>query len=126
MEHGRNSNRRRADDSRPGFRRRTVGFIFSAWLGAPEHVTLPKLISWPQHTDPGVRFFSGTATYRTRFDIPQDRFAAGQSLHLNLGDVQVIAEVKLNGQDLGILWKPPFRVDVTSSRGPAPMTWKSA
>ena len=91
---------------------------FPPGWGAPEHVTLPKLISWPEHTDPGVRFFSGTATYRTKLDIPQDRFAAGQSLHLNLGDVQVIAEVKLNGQDLGILWKPPFRVDVTKIARP--------
>jgi hypothetical protein len=65
-----------------------------------------------------VRYFSGTATYRTKLDIPQDRFAARQSLHLNLGDVQVIAEVKLNGQDLGILWKPPFRADVTKLARP--------
>ncbi len=91
---------------------------FPPGWGAPEHVTLPKLISWPEHTDPGVRFFSGTATYRTRLDIPQDRFVMGQSLHLNLGDVQVIAEVKLNGQDLGILWNPPFRVDVTKLARP--------
>lgn len=39
-------------------------------------------------------------------------------MHLNLGDVQVIAEVNLNGQDLGILWKPPFRVDVTKLARP--------
>ena len=41
-------------------------------------------------------------------------------MHLNLGDVQVIAEVKLNGQDLGILWKPPFRLDVTKIARPGP------
>jgi hypothetical protein len=114
---------------------------FPPGWGAPEHVTLPQLISWPKHAESGVRFFSGTATYRTTLDIPQDRFAvgqasslplpadsqagslrhaAGQSLHLNLGDVQVIAEVKLNGQDLGILWKPPFRVDVTKLARPGP------
>ena len=34
---------------------------------------------------------------------------------LDLGEVQVMAQVKLNGQDLGILWKPPFRVNVSGA-----------
>lgn len=91
---------------------------FPKGWGAPEQVTLEKLISWPEHADPGVKYFSGTAVYRTTIDIPPERFAAGQSLHLDLGDVQVIAEAKLNGRDLGILWKPPFRVDVTKTARP--------
>ncbi|HWI56466.1 MAG TPA: glycosyl hydrolase, partial [Bacillota bacterium] len=37
---------------------------------------------------------------------------------LDLGRVAVMAEVKLNGKDLGILWKPPFRVDVTAALKP--------
>ncbi len=86
---------------------------FPAGWGAPEHVRFQELVSWPQHADPDVKFFSGTATYRSMVEIPADRFAADRSLHLDLGDVQVIAEVKLNGRDLGILWKPPFRLDVT-------------
>ena len=41
--------------------------------------------------------------------------APGRRLYLDLGRVQVMAEVKLNGKDLGILWKPPFRLDVTDA-----------
>ncbi|MCU0981678.1 MAG: hypothetical protein MUF25_21210, partial [Pirellulaceae bacterium] len=82
-------------------------------LGAPPSATFDKLVSLSEHADPGIRFFSGTATYRTTL-------AAGihgpeSKIFLDLGDVQVIAEVKLNGRDLGILWKPPFRVDVTGA-----------
>ena len=80
---------------------------------APEEVDLDGSISWKEHSDPGVKYFSGTATYRCRFKgrvVEQQR-----KLYLDLGDVQVIAEVKINGKDLGILWKPPFRVDVTAA-----------
>ncbi|HWB82902.1 MAG TPA: glycosyl hydrolase [Bryobacteraceae bacterium] len=82
--------------------------------GAPESVTLPELISLHKHTDPGVRYFSGTATYSKALSIPA--LAKGQQrLYLDLGRVEVIAEVHLNGRDLGILWKPPHRVDVTGA-----------
>ena len=59
-----------------------------------------------------MQYFSGTATYHKTFDW---RRTAGQRrrLYLDLGQVAVMAEVKLNGKDLGILWKPPYRLDVT-------------
>jgi len=91
---------------------------FPPGWGAPSRVQIEKLISWPDHPDPGIRFFSGTATYRTVLEIPADRFAPGRNLQLDLGDVQVIAEVKFNGQDMGVLWKPPFTVDVTGVAKP--------
>ncbi|HET6452773.1 MAG TPA: glycosyl hydrolase, partial [Armatimonadota bacterium] len=86
--------------------------------GAPESITLDRLISLSEHPDPGVKYFSGTAVYRTSFDVPKDLLANGRLLSLDLGDVQVIAQVKLNGKDLGILWKSPFSVDVTDMLRP--------
>jgi hypothetical protein len=86
--------------------------------GAPERVTLDHLISWSEHSIPGVKYFSGTATYLKRFDIPAGLLGAERRLCLDLGKVAVMAEVKLNGQDLGILWKPPFRVDITDAAKP--------
>ena len=82
-------------------------------LGAPEQVTLDRLISWSEHPNPGVKYFSGTATYRNRFTLREDMLGSDRRLCLDLGHVCVIAEVVLNGHDLGILWKPPFVVDVT-------------
>jgi alpha-L-rhamnosidase len=86
---------------------------FPKGLGAPEHVTLERLISWTEHPDAGVKYFSGTATYRKRLEVPARMQGKNRALYLDLGRVNVIAEVKLNDRDLGILWKPPFRVDVT-------------
>jgi hypothetical protein len=80
-------------------------------LGAPASAKLEKLISLSEHAEPGIRFFSGTATYSCKFEISDLK----SQTFLDLGDVQVIAEVKLNGRDLGILWKPPFRVDATDA-----------
>jgi hypothetical protein len=81
--------------------------------GAPEQVTLERLVSWSDHSSPGVKHFSGTATYTKTISVPRETLGEGRRLYLDLGDVQVMAQVKLNGKDLGILWKPPYRVEVT-------------
>jgi hypothetical protein len=86
--------------------------------GAPPSVTLDRLISWPDDTDPGIKYFSGTATYVKDIEIPADLLAKGNLLTLDLGVVKNLARVKLNGTDLGILWKPPFRVDIASAAKP--------
>jgi len=83
--------------------------------GAPERVTLDKLVSWSEHADPGVKYFSGTATYSKTITVPREMLGKDRRIYLDLGKVQVIATVKLNGKDLGILWKPPYRVDVTGA-----------
>ena len=86
----------------------------SGW-GAPPAVTLPELVSWKNHKDAGVKFFSGTATYTKSLVIPAHFLGEHRRLVLDLGRVEVMAKVALNGQDLGILWKPPYRVDITAA-----------
>lgn len=81
--------------------------------GAPETVTLEKLISWTQHPDSGVKYFSGTATYVKEIRVPSKMISKNKAVILDLGEVKNVASVRLNGKDLGVLWKPPFRVDVT-------------
>jgi hypothetical protein len=83
--------------------------------GAPARISLDSLSSWSIHADAGVKYFSGTATYTKTFQAPADWFKTGAKLWLDLGDVKNIAEVSVNGKPLGILWKTPFRVDVTSA-----------
>ena len=88
---------------------------FQPKRGAPERLTLEQLIDWSQHPDSGVKYFSGTATYTKRFDMsPELCDATGLRQFLDLGSVAVMAQVTLNGKDLGILWKPPYRAEVTS------------
>jgi len=86
--------------------------------GAPPSVTLDKLISWTDHADSGVRYFSGTASYEKEIEISAERLNAGRELWLDLGAVKNFAQVSLNGQDLGVLWKPPFRVNATAAAKP--------
>jgi hypothetical protein len=76
------------------------------------------LISWTDHTNAGVRYFSGTAAYEKDVEISADCLNAGTELWLDLGAVKNFAAVSLNGQDFGVLWKPPFRVNVTSAAKP--------
>jgi hypothetical protein len=83
--------------------------------GAPDSITLDKLISWSEHTNSGVKYFSGTATYEKEIEIPAEDFAANREIWLDLGGVKNFAEVSLNGKSFGVLWKPPFRVNVTGA-----------
>jgi hypothetical protein len=88
---------------------------FAPNLGAPERTTFDKLISWTESADPGVKYFSGAATYRKTITVHAGMIEYGRRFVLELGRVAVMAEVKLNGKDLGVLWKAPFRVDVTEA-----------
>ena len=91
---------------------------FPPHWGAPPSVTLEQLISWTDHTNDGVRYFSGTATYEKEIGIPADRLSPDRELWLDLGAVKNFAEVSLNGHDFGVLWKPPFRVNITHAAKP--------
>jgi len=83
------------------------------WGGPAKPVTFDKLEDWSKRSEPGIRYYSGTATYCTTF---QSEIRNQKSkIVLDLGKVAIMAEVRLNGRDLGILWKPPFRVDVTDA-----------
>ena len=84
--------------------------------GAPPQVRFDKLVSWTNNSNDGVKYFSGTATYSKDFVAPQSWFRPGAKVLLDLGAVKEIAEVSVNGRAVGgILWKPPFRADVTSA-----------
>jgi hypothetical protein len=89
---------------------------FDAKWGGPEQpVRFDTLASWTDHSDPAIKYYSGKAVYRTTFDLGND--PAGKPLAIELGDIKDvgIARVKLNGTDLGVVWRPPFRVDVTEA-----------
>jgi hypothetical protein len=90
--------------------------------GAPAKVTFDKLASWSESADTGVKYFSGTGTYAKTVNAPADWFRAGTRLWLDLGDVKNLAEVAVNGKSLGVVWKTPFRVDVTDALKPGANT----
>ena len=87
------------------------------WGGPDKTVSFKSLANWALHSEAGIRYYSGTATYRKTFRLADEtKFRDPKSrIFLDLGRVAVIAEVKLNGRDLGIFWKTPFRVDITAA-----------
>lgn len=83
--------------------------------GAPAMITADSLISWTNNTNKGVRYFSGTAAYQKTINVPKQWLAKGSSLWLDLGQVKNLAEVVVNGKNMGIVWRKPFLVDISSA-----------
>jgi hypothetical protein len=88
---------------------------FPPHLGAPALARFEQLQSWTDRPESGIKYFSGTATYSTRFAIHTRALKSGARVDIDLGQVKNLAEVRVNGQSLGILWKAPFRVDITEA-----------
>jgi hypothetical protein len=81
-------------------------------------IRLEKLVSWPELPQTEARYYSGTVTYETEFELPEGLLAKDRALRLDLGVVHEMAEIRVNGVDLGVAWKPPFTVDVTRAARP--------
>ena len=95
---------------------------FQADRGAPTKITVDKLASWSDNADEGVKYFSGTGTYTKTIQASRDWFKRGTRLLIDLGEVNNVAEVSVNGKPLGIAWKTPYRLDVTSALTPGANT----
>lgn len=86
---------------------------FQEKRGAPAEVTFEKLTPWNESEDPGIKYFSGKGTYTKTINAPPDWFKEGSELWLDLGSVKNIAEVLINGESAGIVWKTPFMINLT-------------
>ena len=85
-------------------------------------MTFDTLTDWTTRPEEGIKYYSGTATYRKVFDLsppfrthPADPSAPGtraSRMHLNLGSVKEVAGVRLNGKDLGVVWCAPWQVAI--------------
>jgi hypothetical protein len=91
---------------------------FPAKWGAPASVSMEKLASWTDNANAGVKYFSGTATYTKTIRAPASWRKGREHVWLDLGKVRDIADVKVNGREVGMVWAPPYRVDVTAALKP--------
>jgi hypothetical protein len=91
---------------------------FEADRGAPASITMDTLASWSDNPDAGVKYFSGIGTYTKTIQAPAEWFKKGAHLWIDLGDVKNLAEVTVNGKDLGQVWHTPYRVDATAALKP--------
>lgn len=85
----------------------------SGW-DTPPKVTFDKLMSWTDHSNFGVKHFSGTIRYTNTLSVTAAQVAKGKRLILDLGDVRELCRVRLNGIPLAALWGSPYRVDITN------------
>lgn len=85
---------------------------FQVDRGAPEQAVFQTLTPWNEMEDPGIRYFSGTANYSAALDVPEEWISGDAEIWLDLGEVKNLAEVDVNGQNLGIIWKAPFRMEI--------------
>ncbi len=87
---------------------------FQSERGAPPTTTFARLVSWPQVEEPGIRYYSGGATYTKKINVPANWLDSGKRMLLDLGTVHEIATVTLNGKPIGTVWHAPYRLDVTN------------
>lgn len=78
----------------------------------PGAFVFEKLEDWSKRLEDGIKYYSGIATYRKTVNLTQ---APEGKTYLHLGVVHDMARVRLNGQDLGVVWCAPWRIEVTSA-----------
>jgi hypothetical protein len=102
--------------------RQTMDLSRDWTLGFPGDgdVKMPQLESWTTLDDDDLRHHSGTVIYQKSFSFEPGSEPVRYAI--DLGEVQVIASVRLNDQDCGIAWKKPWQIDVTKALKPGPNT----
>jgi hypothetical protein len=85
---------------------------FDPKWGGPERIAFDSLQDWTARPEPGIKYYSGIATYRKTLNMT--RLPEGRT-YLDLGVVHDMARVKLNGRDLGVVWCAPWRVEITGA-----------
>jgi hypothetical protein len=105
--------------------------------GGPDSVVFEELTDWTQHSNPGIKYYSGTAVYKQTFDLPEGvlseiifdnlqkraerineqqlKLSDEKRYYLDLGALKNMARVHLNGKKMGTLWTTPWRLDITDA-----------
>ena len=90
---------------------------FQPGRGAPASATFATLAPLDASAEPGIKYFSGIASYSSRFTAPKG-WKASQPLWIDLGEVRELAEVWVNGKPAGTAWHAPYRIDVSAAAKP--------
>jgi len=97
---------------------------FDPEWGGPDTVTFPELMDWTDRPEEGIKHYSGKAIYKKMFDLAKfsdgnwKAMSKSERLFLDLGAINNVAEVRLNGVKLGVLWCAPWRVEITDAVKP--------
>lgn len=86
---------------------------FNTINGTSPKVQYNVLTDWTNSAINEVKYFGGTATYKSTFSF--DGKLSPNGYILDLGRLETIARVSLNGIDLGVLWCYPYRLDISKA-----------
>ena len=89
---------------------------FNPRFGGPLSTIFNKLIDWSTSSNASIQYYSGTAKYVANITLTTSEIE-GRTF-LDLGTVEIIAGIKINGKDMGAVWKTPYRIETTG-------IWKS-
>jgi hypothetical protein len=87
---------------------------FDPKWGGPEEIKFEKLQDWTAHEMRGIKYYSGIATYKKSFNIDNIE-SKNTKYYIDLGVVNDIARVKINGKDVGVVWCAPWRIEISSA-----------
>jgi hypothetical protein len=88
---------------------------FESKVGKPFQADFETLSPWNENSDVNIKYFSGTGTYTKTINIPAEWINGEGNIFLDLGEGENLAEVTINGKPMGIVWKKPFKIDVTNA-----------
>jgi len=77
------------------------------------NLVFKELIDFSKHASDKVKYFAGTAIYQKSISINPGAIKA--KTILDLGTLNDIATVKVNGKTVGVLWYPPYAIDISSA-----------
>jgi hypothetical protein len=89
---------------------------FDPKWGGPENVVFDSLVDWTTRPEEGIKYYSGIATYHNTIKLPENVIAdKNTELFLDLGEVNNLARVRINGKDMGVVWTAPFRIKISDA-----------
>jgi alpha-L-rhamnosidase/Glycosyl hydrolases family 2, sugar binding domain len=86
--------------------------------GEPHSACFDTLRSWRDCPHARIKYFSGTVSYEKQISVDERWLAPTRGVLVDLGTVKNLAEILVNGQAMGVLWRPPFQLDITQSLRP--------
>jgi len=87
---------------------------FAPKMGEKFQLPFAELVDLSTRAEPRVKYFSGTATYRKTIRLEASLLAPQRRLILDLGTMNDIAAVKVNGSAEKVLWYAPYKMDITA------------
>lgn len=92
---------------------------FDPKWGGPENIVFDKLVDWTSRPEDGIKYYSGIANYHNTFKLPENVIAEKKAdIYIDLGEVNNLARVRINGKDMGVVWTAPFRIKITDAVNP--------